>query len=540
MKKAFLFILSFLVITANINAQVNCNAVAPTVAPQQQIPLVCPGNTSQTPTIVNPGTVLPNLEYIIVNQSNQYGGSPAIVGTSADGNVDFSTLTGVQTGDRICLVPVRYDLPQLSSLIDDLLTGTTGIVTCCQIVSAQLPNFCDNLNAVGLYSGADVTGLDDAIALVNVFDPGTQTIPNFIATINTVNSYGGILPTECGSGYMPICYAVDTAQRFCYDYGIRLDFETEPVSTVGGSDGIAVVIPITGVPPYNFLWQNNSTNDTITGLATGTYSVTVTDADGCTGQGSVFVPDICTSINSGAYTSNVTCNGANNGFMFIQPTGGLQPYIISWFGGTDVDTLTENQSGYKTNLGPGSYQFTLTDANGCLVQYSEQIAQPTAVVVTATVNTQNINATTNDVFTGNVTSTTGGTGSYFYNWNFGDGAFDNGMQVSHYYQQAGIYTARVVATDQSACKDTVQWQVTVTGTTALAENDKPAFKIYPNPVNDRLWVTLPENSAVTIIDFSGRVVLSTQVKGNSIATQNLAPGLYLLRFKENSFSFVKE
>lgn len=540
MKKAFLFILAIVVLTISVNAQVNCNATAPTVAQQQQIPLVCPGNTSQAPVIVNPGTVLPNLEYIIVNQSNQYGGSPAIVGTSADGNVDFSTLTGVQTGDRVCLVPVRYDLLQLSNLIDNLLSGTTGIVTCCQIVSAQLPNFCDNLNAAGLYSGADVTGLDDAIALVNVFDPGTQTIPNFIATINTVNGYGGILPAECGSGYMPICYAVDTAQHFCYDYGIRLDFETAPVSTVGGSDGIAVVIPVTGVPPYSFLWQNNSTNDTISGLATGTYSVIVTDADGCTGQGSVFVPDICTNISSGAYKSDVTCYGANNGFMFIQPTGGLQPYIISWFGGTEVDTLAENQSGYQTNLGPGSYQFILTDANGCLVQYSEQITQPTAVVVNATVNSQNINANASEVFTGNVTSATGGTGSYFYNWNFGDGSIGNGIQVSHYYQQAGIYTARVVATDQSACKDTVQWQVTVTGTTAVAENDKPAFKIYPNPVNDRLWVTLPENSAVSIIDVSGRVVLATQAKEGSIAVQSLQPGMYFIRYKNSNLPFIKE
>ena len=96
-------------------------------------------------------------------------------------------------------------------------------------------------------------------------------------------------------------------------------------SCFGGNDGIAS-INATGGSPFTYLWNTGDTTQSITGLTTGTYWVTVTNVFACTNQGGFTVnePSQLTAIDT---TINVSCFGANDGQIIINtPTGGIAPY----------------------------------------------------------------------------------------------------------------------------------------------------------------------------------------------------------------------
>ncbi|HRI61045.1 MAG TPA: SprB repeat-containing protein, partial [Saprospiraceae bacterium] len=140
-------------------------------------------------------------------------------------------------------------------------------------------------------------------------------------------------------------------------------------------DGWAKVVPANGTPPYTYLWNTGATTPLITGLAAGTYSATVTDANGCTKS------DSCTVVfwNEGIWlmdsTVDVTCFGLNNGFSHIGPMSGTPPYTYIWSNGATTQNVY--------NLAPGNYSVTVTDAIGCTNQHNVSVSQPTQLLCNA-------------------------------------------------------------------------------------------------------------------------------------------------------------
>lgn len=110
-----------------------------------------------------------------------------------------------------------------------------------------------------------------------------------------------------------------------------------------------------GTPGYSYLWSTGDSTADILGLAAGTYSVTVTDANGC------MVADSFTITEPAALqsvTSVVTPdNGGGNGAIDLIVTGGTGPFTYAWSTGA----TTEDLSGLVT----GTYTVTITDANFC-------------------------------------------------------------------------------------------------------------------------------------------------------------------------------
>jgi hypothetical protein len=136
---------------------------------------------------------------------------------------------------------------------------------------------------------------------------------------------------------------------------IELDTQAD-VLCAGGANGSATVSAGSGTAPYSFLWSNGETSETATGLAAGSYSVTATDADGCTDVLSVSIaePDPLTGNTS---ATAETSNGANDGTATAAPTGGTGPYSYSWSNGETTETISDLQ--------PGTYTVTVMDVNGC-------------------------------------------------------------------------------------------------------------------------------------------------------------------------------
>jgi len=124
--------------------------------------------------------------------------------------------------------------------------------------------------------------------------------------------------------------------------------------TCVGNIGTATVTASGGTPGYTYSWSNGQTAQTATGLSSGTYTVTVTDINGCTNTQSVTI-NLVLPLTTGL--NNTTCDGVNDGSATASPLGGTAPYTYSWSNGETTQTIA--------GLNAGSYSVTVTDANGC-------------------------------------------------------------------------------------------------------------------------------------------------------------------------------
>lgn len=135
----------------------------------------------------------------------------------------------------------------------------------------------------------------------------------------------------------------------------------------GTQDGSITLTP-KGVPPYTYLWSTGAVTSSISNLASGLYSVTVTDSTGCSQSLSFFVSD---PLILGLTTvSNSQCGAEGNFSIDLTPSGGVAPYTYIWSTGA----TTQDVSG----LNSGTYQVTITDSNGC-AKTIQVIVQPIVI-----------------------------------------------------------------------------------------------------------------------------------------------------------------
>ncbi|MHA3788400.1 T9SS type A sorting domain-containing protein [Flavobacterium hauense] len=208
------------------------------------------------------------------------------------------------------------------------------------------------------------------------------------------------------------------------------------VSCFEGTNGSATIAVNGGTAPYTYLWSNGQTNAVATGLTAGTYSVDVTDANGCTLSQSFTITEPTELIASAGPQSNVTCFGFANGAAAVNVTGGTGVYSYSW------NTTPVRTTPSVTGLVPGSYTVTVTDANLCTTTQSFIITEPQQL--TAAINTYT-DILCYGAATGSATvDVAGGTLPYTYLWN-------NGQVTATATQlTAGAYT--VVVTDANGCQ----------------------------------------------------------------------------------------
>ncbi|HRG51387.1 MAG TPA: PKD domain-containing protein [Bacteroidia bacterium] len=202
------------------------------------------------------------------------------------------------------------------------------------------------------------------------------------------------------------------------------------------NDGSVTVAPAGGTSPYSYEWQpTNDTTATVNNLPTGTYTVIVTDAKGCTvGTSAVVNEPLPLSIVFDP-KSNVSCFGGTDGAVIVVASGGTPNYTYNWMPGNfNVDGIF--------NILSGTYTVTVKDKNNCQIQDTVTIDQPSSplsVSATSQITT---------CFGGGDGSATavgaGGTAPYTYEWLPGNktGATINNLT-------AGTYT--VTATDSKGC-----------------------------------------------------------------------------------------
>ncbi len=210
----------------------------------------------------------------------------------------------------------------------------------------------------------------------------------------------------------------------------------------GGSNGTTTASASGGTAPYTYFWNTVpvQTAVTATGLIAGTYSVTVTDSNGCTASADVTISQPVSGMRASLSITNVTCFGSSDGGIDLSVTNGTTPFTYIWSNGA----VTEDIS----NVSAGIYSVTVTDAHGCTANASGTINQPQALDGTITAD----DVVCHGGSTGSCKlAVTGGTAPYTFLWSNGSVTRDISSLV------AGTYS--VTITDHNGCKKVVSGNV---------------------------------------------------------------------------------
>ena len=143
-------------------------------------------------------------------------------------------------------------------------------------------------------------------------------------------------------------------------------------SCYGGSDGSIDLTVIGGTPDYTYLWSNGATTEDLSGLLAGTYSVIVTDSNGCTTEEEIIISEPGMLSCEITQDSPVSYNGASDGIATVTPTAGTAPYEYLWSPGGAT-------TAQATGLSAGNYTVTVTDYFGCETNCEITITEPNAL-----------------------------------------------------------------------------------------------------------------------------------------------------------------
>lgn len=171
--------------------------------------------------------------------------------------------------------------------------------------------------------------------------------------------------------------------------------------TCNGSSNGSIDLTVTGGSGnYTYLWSNGATTEDISGLAPGTYTVTITESNGCTVTGTTSItitePTVLNATVIGI--NQILCYGSNSGSVTVNATGGTPTYEYSLDGGT------YQSSGSFTGLTPGSHTVSAKDANGCTKSVTFTITEP-----------QHTDVTLSSQFTTNLFPANGSEATVMYN-----------------------------------------------------------------------------------------------------------------------------
>ena len=449
----------------------------------------------------------------------------------SDGSIDL-TVTGGALPYTFLWAPGTDTTEDLSGLPFGVYTYVVIDANLCPIVGNV---FVDQpMPLTILQNTTDVTcngGSDGSITLTimggtppcNVFwsngDTGTS-ISNLIAGvyIATITDLNGCTVTDSIVISEPTALVLSTA--------------VSGVSCNDGTDGSIDLTVSGGTTPYGYSWSNGENTEDISNLSAGTYTVVVTDGNGCVDSASVLLGDP-NVMNLAVLLGHVTCHGWSDGSIDLNVNGGTSPYGYSWSNG---DT-TQDLSGVPA----ATYSVTVTDDNGCTDTLTSVITEPSEIV-TGTIS----GATQANIGTTEPYSVTGNTGST-YTWTVTNGTISSGqggVQIEVLWPSSpGNGQVAVVEMTQDSCYgDTVYLNVTIVGeavgiTTVTQPLD---LLIYPNPFTNTTKVvfTNPEglDYTLTAYDVTGNAVrVIKDIKGEEVVfnREDLTPGVYFIELSGN-------
>ncbi|MCB0686395.1 MAG: T9SS type A sorting domain-containing protein [Saprospiraceae bacterium] len=212
---------------------------------------------------------------------------------------------------------------------------------------------------------------------------------------------------------------------------LQLTISSTDESAPMSSDGTAMVSASGGMSPYSYQWNTGSTGSTLQNLASGTYSVTVSDANQCEAIALTTVQGMECILEATINTSSISCFGASDGSASV--VSNVQSVTYKW---SDGQTTAE-----ASGLSAGMYDVTITDQNGCEKILATMITEPDSLTLEFTTTDPScIDQTDGSV----EVIIHGGTGPYTIAWSDG--------QDQPTISNLGVGTYHVTITDSSSCQ----------------------------------------------------------------------------------------
>lgn len=234
-------------------------------------------------------------------------------------------------------------------------------------------------------------------------------------------------------------------QSVIIDTPDEVDAEISAIDSINcaqGDDGSIVINGLGGNSPYTYQWgqqANFQVGPAANNLRAGSYLVTITDVNGCTGVQEFAIQDpFPISLNYRIF--EVLCFGQKDGEVELIANGGTTPYIYNWSTGEGGDVIE--------NLDEGLYYVTVSDANGCEIVDSVEVDQPESPI---SIDASVTNVTCADGQDGSISvNATGGSGNYIYSL---DDFVYNGS-IEQIGLAEGTYTLYVK--DANGCIDSIE------------------------------------------------------------------------------------
>jgi tRNA G18 (ribose-2'-O)-methylase SpoU len=380
-----------------------------------------------------------------------------------------------------------YLLPEISSktITDATCNGASDGAVSITVVSGHAPytfswsSGDSTQNISGKTAGSYIVTITDSVQCVTL-DTSTIGEPNVLASspvLKHVSCFGGSdaeIDLNTSGGTAPYSYVwsnSDTTEKItglakgtftvittdannCVHYDtititepslLVASHSTDSVSCYQGSDGSVNLTVSGGTTSYSYLWSNSDTTQDISGLTEGTYSVIVTDANGCLAYDTAIVHEPL-ELQASASLSHVSCNGGSDGRVDLSVTGGTTSYTYLW-----SNTATTQDIG---SLTAGTYSVIVTDANNCVAYDTSTITEPPALTISHSLTHVSCNGGSDggmDITVG------GGTPGYTYSWSNGDTTQD--------ISSVSAATYNVLVTDANSC--TIRDTGTITEPTQL-------------------------------------------------------------------------
>lgn len=328
-----------------------------------------------------------------------------------------------------------------------LPTGTTYVpdCNCREIETIIAPDTCDNSKGkitLNILNGTP------PYAIASNGNPGSIT---FNEVLGLKEGNYNVLITDAAG-----CMRLVSADIPNINPAILTQITSSP-DTCSTSKGSIEVLPVGGYAPFEFQWAEFPlvTGPLVSGLAEGTYTLTLTDALGCDTTLIIPVQDT----NGLAPFANVvipdTCLSGSGCIDISIPNA--SSFTFEW-----SNPISDTSTSQVCQLQAGNYQLTLTDPNGCTGRYSYEVPNVNNFEASLTVTPKVMDILNPSI---SVDETNPESVSWF--WMFGDGAISNQQQNLHTYQDSGYYLVTVIAENHLGCVDTVSAPVRVNPLTTV-------------------------------------------------------------------------
>lgn len=322
---------------------------------------------------------------------------------------------------------------------------------------------------------------------------------------------------------------------------IQVTETIDPASCFGFADGTIVTSATGGTPGYTYGWSSTNTftdnGASITDLAAGDYSLTLTDNNGCNYTATYNVPEnssLNISTNSSDYNGfNIRCYGGGDGWVSTTVSGGMLPYTFVWENGIG-DTVSSYTDLHSAEA--GDYTLTITDAEGCPAVVNLTLTQPDSLSIDVS-NFQHKSCTYNsdgfiEVVSWGGPDTPPGSENfnpYTYRWNGPNFFYSYAEDI--YDLENGLY--ELTATDINDCENTLTFEI----------NEPPMVVAEYHVMDDTVTINYPymniyDVSEGNIVGWDWEISNGFTSTSQDLLELNLATNLEGIGIKEYNLQLI--